>query len=550
MADATTLSDILADAGIRLKRGDPGRTEHLICPRCNGGRTREKSLAVTVDDDAGGITYVCHRGSCGWRGGTRTGAGRPMTSERPVQRPSHHTPEQQTQRPEWLYQAFADRRIGAKTIHSLGIYAVRRRFGDLGTTDGIVFPYLWRGEVTNRKYRPHPAKNPMQQEADALHTLYNVDSLGAEPAEVVWVEGEMDVAALWECGIHHGVTLKDGAPAQATYREDDRRFLALRTHADVLTKAKRIILAGDADAPGMALRDELARRLGRHRCRTVDWPDGCKDAGDTLREHGPDAVLTAIQEAQPYPIEGLRSAYGGALQRLRDMPPPAVMTTGTGHTDAMLKLPADGRLIVVTGYPSSGKTAWARFVMMHTARAANRRWCVFSPEMQPWEEFIAACAEVVVGKTFWPVPGQERMSAQEVADAERWMTDRVVMMVCDAEDQSPTLDWWLDHARMAVLRDGITDAVIDPWNEVDHERGALTETEYTGRALQRLKALASDMDAMFGLSPIRGSLCQQSQGRAMPHRGHMTFRVQPIGTTKPTCASQCIVRRLGAHRSF
>ncbi len=42
---------------------------------------------------------------------------------------------------------------------------------------------------------------------------------------------------------------------------------------------------------------------------------------------------------------------------------------------------------------------------------------------------------------------------------------------------------------MAVLRDGITDLVIDPWNEVEHTRAAnMTETEYVGKCLQRFKA--------------------------------------------------------------
>ncbi len=490
METASTLSDLLADAGLRLKRHEPGHTEHGRCPRCNGGTTREVSLSVTVDADGDGITWMCHRGSCNWRGGSRVGSGRGLHSDRPIQRPASHTTEQQANRPEWLYAAFADRRIGAKTLYDLGIYATRRRFGDLGEANAIVFPYRWNGEVANRKYRPHPQKNPMMQEADALPTLYNVDALGDAPDEIVWVEGEMDVVALWECGVHHAVTLKDGAPAEATFRDDDKRFAALKTHADVLTKAKRIILAGDMDKPGVALRDELARRLGRHRCRIVEWPQGCKDAGDTLIEHGPDAVTGCLGEARPYPIEGLRSTYGGALLALRARPPPPTMTTGAAATDAILKLPADGRLIIVTGYPSSGKTAWARFVMVHTAKEAGRRWCCFSPEMQPWEQFIAACAEVVSGKPFWPVSGRERMSVEDVMHAEAWLTDRVVMMVCDAEDQSPTLDWWLEHARMAVLRDGVTDALIDPWNEVEHNRGDMTETEYIGRSLQRLKAFA------------------------------------------------------------
>ena len=46
------------------------------------------------------------------------------------------------------------------------------------------------------------------------------------------------------------------------------------------------------------------------------------------------------------------------------------------------------------------------------------------------------------------------------------------------------------RARAAVLRDGVTDLLIDPWNEVEYQLRDLTETQYVGRALQRLRAFA------------------------------------------------------------
>jgi twinkle protein len=392
-------------------------------------------------------------------------------------------------RPEWLFEFFSKRRIGAKTIQEFGVYAVSRRFVTLGgERPAIVFPYRFRGEVINRKYRPHPEKQPQQQERDALQTLFNVDRIGDVPEEIVWVEGEPDVMALFECGIHHGVSLKDGAPKEAKFNVDDKRFEALRTHSDVLTKAKRIVLAGDVDPPGLALREELARRLGRHRCFIVTWPDGCKDACDVLTQFGPERVLAAISEAQPYPIDGLQRIRPGTLLALRELPAPKTMTTGARASDAMLKLPTEGRLGVITGFPSHGKTAWTRFVAVHTAKDHGRRWAVFSPEMQPWEHFAAECAEVYSGKPFWPSPGIDSMTEIEIAEAETWLGNRITMLVCDAEEDAPTLDWIIERARLAVLRDGVTDLLIDPWNEIDHQRGTMSETDYIGRSLQRLKA--------------------------------------------------------------
>ena len=495
MEKADSIFGLLADAGIRLKSQKPAHTEHIRCPRCGGGNSREVSLAVTVDDDGEGATYVCHRGSCGWRGGGRIGSVRGLERERPVVKPAAHTQAQTTNRPDWLYEFFASRKIAARVIRDLGIYAATRRFPDpVGESPAIVFPYVWHGEIHNRKYRPYPAKNPMQQERDALPTLFNVDAIGDNPEEIIFVEGEMDVAALMECGIKHVVSLKDGAPKEATFKPEDRRFDALRTHSDLIGKAKRIILAGDTDSAGTALLAELARRLGRHRCRLAEWPNGCKDAGETLIHHGPDGVLGILAEATPYPIEGLRSTYGGTLLALQKSKPPEVMGTGANASDRVLALPTEGRLIVVTGWPSGGKTSWTRHVMVYTAMKHARKWCVFSPEMQPWEQFIAACAEVIIGKPFWKrsdYPDKPAMDMKETMRAEAWLTDRVVMMVNDAEEEAPTLEWVLEHARLAILRDGVTDLLIDPWNELDHQRlNNMTETEYIGRSLQRLKSFA------------------------------------------------------------
>jgi twinkle protein len=220
------LPGLLADAGIRLKSMRPGEAAKVFCPRCGGGRTREVSLSVRIDDDAGGATWQCHRGSCGWKGGGRVRqAELPRKARERTPRPAaRHTDEQQQHPPDWLYEVFASRRIGARTVNAFGCYVMERRFQELGVRPAIVFPYRFRGEVVNRKYRPHPEKNPQLQEPDALPTLFNIDALGDEPQEIVWVEGEPDCLAMFECGIANVVTLKDGAGGTG-----DKRFEALRT---------------------------------------------------------------------------------------------------------------------------------------------------------------------------------------------------------------------------------------------------------------------------------------------------------------------------------
>lgn len=484
-----TLAEALSAQGLRWKHLQPGRSDDsLTCPRCFGGPKKDGKLSLTVDLDGQGAAWQCWRkNSCGWTGGFRLNNAPKLDQSRPVREPPREPKRSSDElnRPDWLYAFFSERKIGARTVDHFGIYATIHWFRDGGDQPAIVFPFRFGGKLVNRKYRTLSKSKQMSQDTKPQHTLFNVDALGAEPAEIVWVEGEPDVMALFECGVPHAVTLKDGAPDKP--ERTDQRYEALRTHEDLLTKAKRIVLAGDNDLAGVMLREELARRLGKHRCFIVAWPDGCKDACDVLRAHGPDAVLKALALAKGYPIEGLRDSGDIDLESLYDNPAPATLTTGVGSLDEKLHLPADGRLCVVTGYPTGGKTTWMRFISVHTAATHQRRWLVFSPEHQPVEHFVAECAEVLVGKPFYAGP-TERMSKKALLRAKEWFRGKIIMLVNDANDTPPTITYILEKATAGVLRYGITDLLIDPWNEIVHTRGALTETDYTGQCLQAFKS--------------------------------------------------------------
>lgn len=70
----------------------------------------------------------------------------------------------------------------------------------------------------------------------------------------------------------------------------------------------RIYLATDSDAPGIRLREELARRLGKSRCWIVRYPNDCKDANEVLIKYGKDKLKECIENAELYPIEGIHYA--------------------------------------------------------------------------------------------------------------------------------------------------------------------------------------------------------------------------------------------------
>lgn len=497
MMPATSLAEMFAEHGIRPRSQQPGHSEKLRCPRCDGGRTKELSLSLKIDDDGEGAVWRCHRGNCGWSDGGRIGPEMKLFRQPGPKvtlassKPTPHPQDEQV-RDERLYAWFQQRGIGQETVDAFGCYSVTHWFPKGGEQWAVVFPYRHNGELVNRKYRS--ADKQLMQDKAPIPTLFNVDAIDS-PDEVIWVEGEPDVMALHEAGFPQAVTLKDGAPEKVRAEGDparlnDKRFAALGTHQDLMAKVSRFYLAGDQDGPGQALREELARRLGKHRCWLVTWPEGCKDANETLVRHGAQGVRDAIAAAVAIPIDGMQQLEPGTLVALRHGMPPPILTTGTAATDRILSLPGEGRLIIVTGIPNHGKSSWVMFVKVHLMRTHARRFVVFSPEMQPWESYVAQCAQIRSGKPFWPRAGYESMSDEEIREAEDWFRDRMIMLVCDAEDDAPTLDWLLERARIALLRHGITDLLIDPWNEIEHQQGNLSETQYVGRCLQRLRSFA------------------------------------------------------------
>lgn len=378
--------------------------------------------------------------------------------------------EPDPEKPDWIYVWFAERKIGARVVDQYGAAATRWTFDPaVGEVDAIALPLTSKGEIANRVFYARKGVGVVLEHPKVPAVFNGAAFLSGEP--IVWCSGELDVLALAEVGISGGVS--------------STRLDALGAHADMISAKARIVLAYRDDKLGIAQREEMARRLGRHRV----WL-ATTSAFDLLTAEGPDAVLASIQDAAPYPIEGIHRVKPGTLARLRSMPPPGLMTTGTAATDAILKLPAEGRLIVVTGLPNHGKTNWTRFVMVHTASRHSRKWCVFSPESQPWEQFASECAEVYSGKPFYEMDRIPSMTNSDIAEAEAFLSDKVTLLVCDAETDAPTLDWLLERARACVLRDGTTDFLIDPWNEVDQERGTSTETDFIGKCLQRLKAFA------------------------------------------------------------
>lgn len=506
-------SEALPDAGIRLRNYGYG-DQKTTCPQCSHTRRKKTDpcLSVTIEPD-GKAVWNCHH--CGWNGGT---GGSRKRDFRPVKK-NYRSPERPKvePRPDRLLTWFEKRGISAETVERFGIYKAEHWFPQTQSKlDSIAFPYEWDGKLRNVKYRSK--EKHFAQEKSAMPVLFNADSIKPD-ADLIFVEGECDVMAMFEAGFERVVSLPNGAPTEND--EGDKRYEPLNTHADALEAVSQILIATDTDEAGQRLADELARRLGRERCSRVTFPDGetnpAKDANECLQHHGKEILHECIQQAQPWPIDGLfgPEVYRSEVSDLYHGRGPKSLSTGFQEMDHAFKV-KQGQFVVVTGIPNHGKSRWMDQVAVQMASNHGIKWAVYSPETGN-AEHITDLAEIWAGQPF--VEGATRRMEEATLDAAfEWMADRIFFI--DAEDHTPTIDWILARAKAAVLRHGVRGLIIDPYNEVEASRPpSQTETEFVSQMITKCKRFAKVHDVMVFMVAHPTKLRAKNAGESDPIPG-------------------------------
>jgi twinkle protein len=278
----TDIADKLSAEGINLTRHTAGN-QKIACPKCSHTRRNKGEPCLSVKIDADGAAWNCHH--CQWSGGVKEDdKSQPRYRQERRPPPVRPTKAGRDVTPEAIAW-FAARKISEGTVRRNRIGLQRTYLPALnGEVDCLAFPYFRNGEAVNFKFLALGSKD-FAQVKGAEKILYGLDDI-ADVKTAIIVEGEPDKLALEEAGFRNVVSVPDGAPktVKAEAALDDRKFEYLGNCEAQLARLEKIILAVDADGPGEALEEELARRLGKERCWRVRWPEGSKDANDVLME--------------------------------------------------------------------------------------------------------------------------------------------------------------------------------------------------------------------------------------------------------------------------
>jgi twinkle protein len=343
------------------------------------------------------------------------------------------------------------------------------------SSEFIEIPYWKDGKEVNCKTRSISGEKRFYQVQGGEKIFYNIDAIGYAQTEhrpLVICEGEMDCVAALQAGFL-AVSVPDGAPARQIENEQSSKY----DYLEGFPKDLEVIICADGDAAGANLLHDLGARFGRHRCKWIHYPDGCKDLNDILLKHGVGAVKSAIEAATWLKVDG--------IYKMRDLPP---IPSPLGHRLDVIPITIrKGDFSVWTGVPSHGKTSFMNYVCFVLAQTG---WniCNASFEQKPQTQHRYAL------RTMFNQKAARLQSDDELRKADAFIDQKYVFMVPNVDsDDDVDLGWVLDKMAASVYRYGTDMFVIDPWNEMDHNypRSSMSQTEYTGFAVKQLKKFAS-----------------------------------------------------------
>lgn len=386
------------------------------------------------------------------------------------------------------------RGLDVELLDRLGFSSAQR-----GDGEALVIPFARKGETVHRKYRRFDVidggKGKWTQDAGGFKLAFNEDCLrdeGLVGRPLIITEGEFDAIAAMQAGFLKTISVPDGAPPPGERTADDleggKKYDWIFQDQGLFSKDRvpEIIIAADSDTNGAALMQDLSVIFGRYRCKFLTYPkarqqrgrERCKDLNEVLEDYGTKGVVETINRAQWIRVDGVYK-----MSELAPLPSMAIFEPRHRLFAENFKLRL-GDFSVWTGTPGFGKTTFVNDVLCGIATDHDLVVAWGSFEQEPQRDHRRSL------RTWFHGFPEHTQDDRQRAAADAWI-DRHHLFLMPKEDEDATLEWLEEKMELAVVRHGAKIIVIDPWNELEHDRrGNETETEYIGRAIRRLKRFA------------------------------------------------------------
>ena len=378
-----------------------------------------------------------------------------------------------------IEQWFESRGISKETLNDLKVSEDIEFMPQINKkTNAIKFNYYIGNELINIKYRDARKNFKLYKGAEKI--FYNINSI-ININECYIVEGEMDALSLHESGLPNVVSVPNGA----TLNNNNLDYLD--NCIDYFEDKTKIILATDTDEAGLALQQELIRRLGAEICYTVNFHD-CKDANEYLLKYGKENLIKCLSKATPVPLENV-TTFKDVEDEIKDFVQHGFKPgyqVGLQNFDEIFST-YTAQFITVTGIPSSGKSDFVDQMAIGYNKNYNWKTAFASPENQP----TYLHAHKLMRKLWQDMPS--------IKDTIKWnnISNHINDNFFFIDMERYTLDSVLRKGAELVKRKGIKCLIIDPYNKIrDIDSKTEDVNRYTMEYLTKIEIFAKKYDVL------------------------------------------------------
>jgi twinkle protein len=383
------------------------------------------------------------------------------------------------------------RSISQETLEMFMVYSTKKFRVDKKKNDlAIAIPSIDNGCFVDIHYR---FDNPkfFQREPDGVMIIFGIDMI-KNANECIITEGKEDAMSWYEagsdipaCSVPNGTTIspEEKAHFDKTGKVNVKNQLNLNyidKHYQHFENKSVIYIATDDDAAGVKLRDELARRFGKHKCKYISFKKynytengkeySCKDSNDVLKHHGKEALLSLLGEASTFPVEGVITIDDDLASILYeyDNGKEKGLSTGFGTIDPHFNF-MPSHVIAFNGYRQLGKTSFGFEMALTMSYLYDMKVGIYSPENYPTKRCYDTLIEMILDNST-DIERKARASKYEIVEyAARFLRNRIYFIEDDNIDG-------FTHGRLIekfiemTKQFGIKMCITDPWNNLIEER--------------------------------------------------------------------------------
>lgn len=337
-----------------------GQNRKTFCPFCHDQRKHQRDRELSINVLTG--AYNCHH--CHKAGNALA------TKKREYVRPTSNYATISQRAREWFLK---DRCLSPAIVDMPIIGSGTSKSG----SEYVCFNYYKSGVHVNTKFRSIDRKE-FRMITDAELCLYNGDSIQLSDYAII-TEGEVDTLSWISAGEYPVVSVPNGASGNTAYLDD---------YVEYLAQMSVVYLSLDNDKAGKELTNTIADRIGRDRCKIINYPEGCKDANAVLQTYGLSAGAGILRDckanAVAMPLDNVievSQIFQQSLGYMVNGYPETYPTGIPGLDDIWTIFPSDVTFIV--GAPGAGKSNLADLIATNVALGYQWRVAVVSREKEP-----------------------------------------------------------------------------------------------------------------------------------------------------------------------